>query len=143
MSHTTEIKDIVFSDIEALKAAVRDLGKAGVKCSLKENVKPRMYYKDQLPVAPYVLALENASYDVGFYKEDGKNYVAKTDFYGGSVASQLGATPAKGESADQARLGKLYQYYAVNAAARQAARQGYSVRRVTKADGTIQLIMTQ
>ena len=39
-------------------------------------------------------------------------------------------------------MGKLYQAYAVNAAVRQAAKQGYRVNRVTRPDGTVQLTMT-
>ncbi len=141
MSHTTEIKDIVFSDIEALRAAVADLNKMGVKCTLKEKATPRMYSPGQLPEAPYVLNLTNASYDVGFYFDKAMGgYIAKTDFFGGTVAKQLGAKTSGKESQNQGYMGKLYQAYAVAAASRQAIRQGYSVRRVTKPDGSIQLI---
>ncbi len=141
MSHTTEIKDIVFSDIDALKAAVADLNKMGVKCSLKEKATPRMYSRGQLPEAPYVLHLDNAAYDIGFYYDKAMGgYIAKTDFFGGTVAAQLGAKISGKESQNQGYMGKLYQSYAVNAATRQAVRQGYSVRRVTKPDGSIQLI---
>ena len=38
-------------------------------------------------------------------------------------------------------MGRLYQGYAVNAAVRQATKQGYRVQRSVKADGSIQLTM--
>ena len=144
MSHTTEIASVVFTDIGALQAAVADLNKAGVSCSLIQNATPRAYYPGQkgLEQAPYVLKLNNCPYDVGFYANDKGGYTARTDFWGNHVASQLGAKAAQGENHQQAAMGKLYQAYAVNAAVRQAAKQGYRVNRVTRPDGTVQLTMT-
>lgn len=144
MSHTTEISTIVFNDIDALRLAVRELQAAGVKCELKEKATPRAYYQNQQGMGPadYVLQLNDCPYDVGFYQDEkAKGLVARTDLFAGHVSRVLGATPQKGENPAQAALGKLYQAYAVNAATRQAAKQGYAVRRVTKADGTVQLIM--
>jgi hypothetical protein len=144
VSHTTEISSIVFSDIEALRLAVRDLQKSGVRCELREKATPRAFYNNQqgMGLADYVLHLHDSPYDVGFYTDSKvKGYVARTDLFLGHVQKVLGAPAQKGEKEEQAALGRLYQAYAVNAATRQAARQGYSCRRVTKADGTVQLIM--
>lgn len=145
MSHTTEIASIVFNDIEALKLTVRDLQRAGVKCTLKSNATPRAYYSTQqgMGVADYVLELGDSPYDVGFYKQDGgKGYVARTDLFAGHVAKVLGSKADGVAEPAQAALGKLYQGYAVNATTRQAAKQGYKVTRSTAADGTVKLIMT-
>jgi hypothetical protein len=145
MSHTTEIKGIVFNDMVALQLAVIELNAAGIACSLQENAKPRAYYSAQegMGVAPYMLKLDNSRYDVGFYEDtELKGYVARTDLFGGDVARQLGVAAAAGGNPQQAAMGKLYQGYAVSAACRQAAKQGYRVRRQTKPDGTIQLIMS-
>lgn len=143
MSHTSEIKSVVFTDIDALQAAVAELNKSGVRCSLLKDATPRAFYENQqgMEKAPYVLRLSDAKYDVGFYQNDTGGYVARTDLWGGSVASVLGVKAQNGEPAAQAALGKLYQSYAVNAAVRQAARQGYRVMRSTRPDGTIQLTM--
>jgi hypothetical protein len=144
MSHTTTIDSVVFNDIDALKLAVTELQKSGVKCQLKEKATPRAFYANQqgMDAADYVLQLADSPYDVGFYKHPTLNgYVARTDMFMGHVEKILGVNPGKNETREQAALGKLNQMYAVNAAARQAARQGYTVRRVTKADGTIQLVM--
>lgn len=144
MSHTSEIKNIVFNDTEALKLAVRDLQAAGIRCSLEQNATPRAFYQNQqgMGKADWVLRLQDAPYDVGLYKDDSvKGLVARTDLFAGKVAQVLGVQARPGESIEQAALGKMYHAYAVNAATRQAAKQGYSVRKVTKADGTVQLIM--
>lgn len=145
MSHTTEITAIVFSDIDALRAAVKDLQASGVHCELVENTTARAYYPNQKGMSgiqDYVLRLRDSPYDVAFsYNKEAKGYTARTDYYAGHVEQILGVPPQKGDSAEQAGMGRLYQAYAVQAATRQAIKQGYPVRRVTKADGTIQLIM--
>lgn len=145
MSHTTEISTIVFNDVEALKLTVRDLQAAGVRCSLEENSTARAYYANQQGMEgthPYVLRLQDSPYDVAFVQDaKAKGLVARTDLFAGHIQRILGATAQNGENPAQAALGKLYQGYAVNAATRQAAKQGYAVRKVTKADGTVQLIM--
>jgi hypothetical protein len=145
MSHTTELTDIVFTDVDALKIAVKELQRQGVKCSLKQNSTPRAYYANQagLGQADYVLQLEDSRYDVGFYMDaKRKALVARTDLFANDVARVLGAQATGKETQQQAALGKLYHAYAVAATTRQAAKQGYSVRKVVKADGTVQLVMT-
>lgn len=144
MSHTTEIGEIVFKDMTALTAAVAEMQANGVRCSLVKDAAPRAYYQNQQGMGPanYVLKLDDAPYDVGFYKDDKKGgYVARTDLFLGHVARVLGAQAKTGESQSQAALGKLYQTYAVHATTRQAVKQGYSVRRVNKPDGTVSLVM--
>lgn len=145
MSHTTEIGSIVFTDIAALEAAVKDLNAAGVRCSLVKNAVPRAFYQDQqgMGKADYVLKLDNCRFDVGFYHDEAKKgYVARTDLWGGHISAVLGAQAKEGEDTTQAAMGKLYQAYGVQAVTRQAARQGYSVRKVVKPDGTISLSVT-
>ena len=143
MSHITTIDELVFSDVEALKAAVKQLQGQGVKCSLVQNEVPRAYYNGQLPKADHVLKLDGSQYDVGFYYDTAKKgLIAKTDFFMDSVRNVLGAPTRKGESQAQSHMGKLYHAYAVAAATRQAVRQGYQVRTVQKQDGTVQLVMT-
>jgi len=85
-----------------------------------------------------VLKLEEASYDVGLYLKD-SNYEARTDFWGGSVERLLGVQD-KGVTDDQQKLGKLYQFYAVNATQRALSMKGISTVRTTKDNGTIQLM---
>lgn len=144
MSHTTTIKSVVISDKNALRAAVEELKSHGVRCELLENVKPRAYYSNQanMGVAPLVIHLADAAYDVGLYDSGDGTYEARTDFYGGSVKRVLGVDTKNKAEQEQAQLGKLYQYYGVCAAENQAAMQGFSTSRSTKADGTVQLVLT-
>jgi len=77
MSHTTSISDIVFTDMAALQSAVMELQKNGVKCELVKDSTPRAYYAGQsgMGQAPYVLKVNDAKYDVGFYwNEEKKGY---------------------------------------------------------------------
>lgn len=143
MSHTSTVSNIVFSDIEALRAAVKELQAGGLKCEFVVNQKPRAYYNNQAgmsTVMPYVLKLSESRYDIGFeFDAKLKGYVAKTDLYGNDVARCVGNTAPKGGDATKYAIGKLSQMYAVHAATRKANSQGYTVQRNTKTDGTIQL----
>lgn len=143
MSHTSEISAVAIVDIGALEATVAELKASGIRCSLLKNVKPRAYYENQqgMGVAPFVLKLDDSRYDVGFYENGKGGYVARTDLFGGDIQRLLGAAKGEKETAQQAAIGKLYQGYAVNAAVRQATKQGYRVQRSVKADGSIQLTM--
>ncbi len=143
MSHTSEISSVAIVDIQALEATVADLNKQGIKCSLQRNAVPRAFYQNQegLGLAPFVLKLNDCPYDVGFYENGKGGYSARTDLWMGHVAKLLGVTAKDKETTQQAALGKLFHGYAVNAALRQAARQGYRVTKSVKADGSVQLIM--
>lgn len=144
MSHTTSITDIVFSDIEALNAAVAELRSKGVAITVEKGGRPRAYYTDQQGMgdAAYVLRLAASRYDVGLYHNAEKGgYEARTDLFMGDVAKVLGVTPAKGVSLERAALGKLYQTYAVHAATRQAIKKGYTVNRINAPDGTVKLVV--
>lgn len=144
ISHTTEIADIVFSDIAALTAAVNELASKGVKCSLTKGGTPRAYYENQQGLGPadYVLRLDGAPYDIGFYQDaKKKGLVARTDLFAGRVAGVLGAPATGKETAAQAALGRLYQTYAIHAATRKAVAQGLSVKRMNNADGSVKLVV--
>lgn len=147
MSHTSVIKAIVISDVRALRAAIKELKREGVKCDLLENAVPRAYYTNQdgLGKADFVVKLDDSKYDIGLYqnKEIG-GYEARADLFNASnnIAKVLGVTQANGKSRESAALGKLYQKYAVNAAERQALEQGYSTQRNTLQDGSVQLTLT-
>lgn len=144
MSHTTEITDIIFADIAALTAAVNELSSKGVKCSLSKGGSPRAYYQNQqgMGAADYVLRLDDALYDVGFYHDaKRKGMVARTDLFMGSVQRVLGSPQSGTESVGQAAMGKLYQTYAIHAATRKAVQQGMTVQRVNNADGSVRLVV--
>lgn len=143
MSHTTKIGGIKIVSASALKAAVAELARKGMKISIVENATPRAYYSNQAGMgkADLVIKLANAAYDIGLYKQADGTYEPRTDFYGGSVEKLLGAAASKKENAIQAKLGKLIQLYGIHAASEKAKKQGYTVRRVEGKDGAIKLVM--
>lgn len=144
MSHTTAIENIVFSDIAALQSAVNELAAKGLRCSLVKDAQPRAYYQNQsgMGKADYVLKLEDAPYDIGFYRDTKKKgLVARTDLFAGHVARVLGAKATGSETAQQAALGRLNQMYAIHAATRKAVSQGMSVKRVNNDDGSVRLVV--
>jgi len=137
MSHTTRISGIEITNVAALKLAVEDLIKDGVPCSLLENSTPRAYSENQagMGLADYVIKLNASPYDVGLYK-DGNKFEPRTDFFMGHVAKELGV---KNPKTDQERLGRLYQFYSVNATEQSLRVKGISSRRLVKDSGVIQL----
>lgn len=147
MSKTTYLDGVVIRDIGILRQAVEELRGLGLKVRLEENVKPRAYFEQQadMGVAPYTLVLEDSPYDVGFYHNEKMpgTYTARADLHAGHIGNVLGTRQvAKGESRDQADLGKLYQMYGVCAAEMEAFRQGYSTSRSVTENGTINVVMT-
>lgn len=137
MSHTTTIKSVPIKDIAALRAAVKDLQDAGVKCELRENVRPRMYSDAQsraTGVCDYVLHLDNSPYDVAFVKQKDGSYAPAFDEWSGRVAGQIGAScplPNTAEGRAQHAIGKLMQGYGKHAAMNQARAEGYIVESAT------------
>jgi hypothetical protein len=144
MSHTTAIKTVAITDIQALKQAVAKMKASGVNCELVEKQKPRMYYSNQHGVCDYVLKLPNCKYDVGFDKQEDGSYAPVFDEWAGEVKGQIGCNCPTENSADKAatHIGALMQGYAVEAATNSAINQGYYVESAeTDADGNVQLVL--
>lgn len=145
MSHTTAINTISITDVNALQSAIRELKANGVKCDLLERAVPRAYYPNQqgMGQADYVVKLHDSKYDVGLYaKQDGKGYESRCDFWDGQIERVLGTTPGEGDDHQQAKLGKLYQTYAIHAATNAAVQQGYTVQRINREGGAVRLMVT-
>lgn len=144
MSHTSAVKSIAITSVEALREAVKELNANGVKCSLVENSTPRAYYSNQtgLGKADFVLKLDNSRYDVGFYKSENGGYEVRTDFWGQDVKNQLGATASGPGKTEQAQLGKLFQAYGIHAAMMEARRKGLMATRQKGKDGIEQVVVS-
>jgi len=148
MSHTTHLKSVAIKDISALRAAVRDLQSQGVKCSLLENTKPRMYYDNQHGKCDFVLKLDDSPYDVGFDKQSDGSYAPVFDEWGKHVGKQVGADvnvcpmPTTPEGRAQHQIGRLMQGYARHAAVNAAVTQGYIVESTHTDDkGNVHLVL--
>lgn len=157
MSHTTEIKSVPIRDIVALRQAVAELKQKGIKCELKEKIKPRMYYENQHGVCDYVLKLDNSAYDIGFEAVLGDNkkvdyYKLILDVYRGDIQRQVGITDEQAKALEARTgtkvepgvraVGQLSQLYAKNAAMNSARLRGWNVRSSTVDEsGNIQLVL--
>jgi hypothetical protein len=144
MSHTTSIKGIKITEVSALRKAIAELAKGGMKIALLENAIPRAYFQNQAGMgrADFVVQLQDAKYDIGLYKQPDGSYEPRTDFFGGSVEKLLGAVASKKENAEQAKLGKMMQLYGIHAATEKATKSGYAVQRQAGKDGAIKLVLT-
>jgi hypothetical protein len=129
MSHTTTLKTVSLKDAEALKAAAEYLKGQGVNCTLAENVKPRMYYKDQYGVCDFVLQLHDTQYDVGFAKQADGSYLPVYDSHAGYIQNQIGMPascpiPKTEEERAAATISRLLDCYSVMAAKNELQRSG-------------------
>lgn len=144
MSHTTVLKGINIVSIEAVERAVAELSSKGIKIALKKDAKPRAFYQNQngMGKADYVIELGDSRYDIGLYRNDRGGYDLRTDFWAGDVEKVLGVKASSNDMVEQAKLGKLYQAYALNAAEIQAENEGYQYYRESGNNGVERLIVT-
>ena len=150
MSHTTTLKTIKISDVEALKDAVAFLVERGLKATLVENAKPRMYYNNQHGNCDYVLKLQDSIYDVGFDKQADGSYAPVFDSWGGHIQKQIGnpsscAVPKTEEERQAAAVASLLNAYGVMAAKNELQNSGYYGYEVTvdAKDNSFTLEMTE
>ncbi len=165
MSHTAKIKSVPIRSVTALRQVQADLNALGVKCELRENAVPRLFYSDQLQrhlgrkneIADFVLHLPESRYDLAFIREEGKDELTPVfDDYAPAgtkgVKHVLGAkyegpvehwSGAKEESpAMLYSIGKFLQSYTKCAAIEAATAQGYSVMGSTyDTKGNLQLTL--
>jgi hypothetical protein len=145
VSHTTKINAVTIRSVTALTAAIAFLqSHHKINCTLVPNSTPRAYYAQQegMGQADYVLKLNDAPYDIGFYKQADGTFEPRTDFWNKHVEKVLGVPHDKTYTGDGYKLGKLMQAYGMAAAEEQARRQGLMVQRSIQANGSIKLIAT-
>lgn len=144
MSHTTRIKAMQITSAAAVRQAVARLAAQGIKIELLESATPRAFYANQegMGQADLVIKLGDAPYDIGLYRQADGTYEPRTDFWGQHVEKVLGAPATAPEHAMQAKLGKFYQAYGIEAALEQAYLSGKMVTEVTQPNGDIQLVVT-
>lgn len=127
-----------------MQAAVAELRGQGISIDLIQDAVPRAFYSSQegMGKAPYVLKLNSSKYDIGLYPDGKGGYEARTDFWGQHVENVLGAKASSAETREQAKMGKLFQAYALCAAEEQARNQGLMCSRVPGENGAVQLVVT-
>jgi len=144
LSHTTTVRSVKITDINALQLAITQLKAEGVNIDLLQNAVPRMYYNNQHGKCAYVVKLHNSPYDVGLELQADGSYIPVFDEFSGHVAKQIGAKRAikRGEETAQHALGNLLQKYAVNVAVNTASMQGYIVESTeVDTDGNVHITL--
>jgi hypothetical protein len=120
MSHFTTIHTQI-KDIEALKAACRELG-----LELLENAQARGY-ADKTRQGEYVIRLKGP-FDIALNRAPSGAYEFVADWWGGHIEKEAGKNGSR-----------ILQYYGVHKTTREAQRKGYMVSRQTLNDGSIKL----
>ena len=142
MSHTTKLLAVPVKDISSLYQAAAELSQSGVNCSIKQNIKPRMYFENQVGACPYILSLPDCRYDVGFELQPDGSYLPLIDMWGNHVQNSIGAACRvdKAEDAPLRAIGRFMQSYSKNAAINAAVAAGYMVDScVIDSEGNVQL----
>lgn len=143
MSHVTTI-NIDITDLAALEAAVHEAGalfqrgKTSYKWfgrSVGDYPLPAGFKADDLGKCDHVIHLPGCEYEIGVVKNPAKpnSYTLLYDFWGPGqkLKTHFGTN-----------MEKIKQLYSVHRAAAACRAKGYSVHRVTKQDGTINLAVT-
>jgi hypothetical protein len=140
------LKGVAIRDEAAIRQAVAKLQAKGIKCSLVQDVKPRMYTTGQGPVCEHVLRLEDGRYDVGFQRQEDGTFAPVFDEYQKHVGKQIGADvnvcpmPKSAEGRAQHQIGQFMAEYAEAAATNAAIAQGYFVEgTITDDKGNVHL----
>ena len=133
MSHTTTVRSVKITEIDALRQAIAEIAAEGIAVELVENAVPRMYYGNQHGKCDYVIKLKNSQYDVGLERQRDGSFVPVFDEYAGHIAKQLGAKRSRrgNENSAEHAIGNLLQKYAVNAAKNAALGQGLIIESCT------------
>ena len=138
MSHTTSVKTVQYTDANAIREAVKALQAKGVKITLLENAKPRMYYDNQEGVCDFVIRCDNGKYDVGLKLQADGSYLPVFDEWGGYIADVLGTSRNSAEEA----IALFSRQYGEEAIYLEAARQGLAVESVfTDDNGNVQMVL--
>lgn len=127
MSHTTKVTSVPFKDMSAVRTAVEELNRQGVKCRLVEKEKPRMYYTTQHGVCDYVVRLEESPYDVGLEKEKNGTYSLVFDSWQGHIARHLAPKVPVAKDSPIKPVARLVQEYSKAAAVNVARSKGHVV----------------
>ena len=120
MSHFTEIRTQI-RDIAALQAACQELGFPLLDKAVARG------YGDQVRQGDHVIRLKGP-YDIAVNRQEDGTYGLTTDWWGGHVEKEVGSG-----------FGRLLQLYGVHKTRLEARHKGYTVKRITLADGAIKL----
>lgn len=130
MSQTATIKTVPIRDPLAIRAAILALQARGVKCSLVENQKPRVWPGYPVQKCDFVIQLQDCRFDVGLAKNEHGIYEPKCDLHGREIQKVLGARGKTAHTGQAAHIGQFIQEYSKAAAINAATEAGYMIERL-------------
>lgn len=138
MSHNVLISDVKIKNLSALRAAVAELAKEGVKIALDETARTFRTYDGQPNKCDLAIRMSDERGDVGLVKGQDGTYTPVYDPYLFSKDSGIACpyTPGRGSDNRQA-IGLLLQRYAVCTTEIEAAMQGHACTREQGKDGEL------
>lgn len=146
MSHVTTIA-LEISDLDALKAAVRELGAEFIEgkktyewygSSVGDYPLPKGMTVEQLGKCDHVIKVPGVRYEIGVVRLPNGKYTLAYDFYGsGGVHDGQMLLQKFGNNCQ-----RLVQMYGVQKATREAQKKGHRVTRQITSDGSIRLSIT-
>ena len=143
MSHNVLINNIKIASLPALRMAIQELTREGVKISLDEGTNTFRTYPGQSNKCDLAIRLPNEPFDIGLVKQQDGSYAPVFDnMLAGNKTISCPWTPGDNrENRDRGSIGKLMQRYSVCAVEYEMNMAGHSVQRVPGADGSIQLMV--
>lgn len=144
MSHITTIA-IEISDLDALKASVKELGAEFIEGkttyewygrSVGDYPLPKGMTKEQLGKCSHVIKVPGVRYEIGVVRLPNGKYTLAYDFYGYDDSSHDGHKLLQKFGPNCQRL---VQMYGVQKATREAQKKGHRVTRQITSDGSIRL----
>lgn len=141
MSHNVTINNVKITNLDALRAAVKELRSENINLELDEEAKTFRTYFGQRNTCDMTIRLPTESFDVGLVKQpDGSFIPVYDDMLAGN--RQIACEWKPGDPRDsRSAMGKLAQRYAVCATEIEAALQGHSCVRTPGDNGEINVVI--
>jgi len=142
MSHNVIIDNVKIASLPALRIAIGELIKEGVRVSLDETARTFRTYHGQPNHCDIAIKLPTEQYDVGLVKQPDGSYAPVFDSdlaRNHQIACEW--TPGDYKNRDRGTIGKLMQRYSACAVEYEMAMSGHTTRREAGKDGEIEVVV--
>lgn len=117
MSHTTTIKSVKVTNLNAMERAVEALNaKHGLNLRVKRNSRVQLWFETKAAALVVDVPGVDRGLNVGFVGNEREGYVPVFDAHGGWIADKIGGGAELAQTADEhnvANIGMLMHAYAV------------------------------
>ena len=141
MSHNVVFKDVKFTDIQALRAAVQELARSGVNIKLSDKKTFRTYGSNP-NTCDMVIELPGCVHDIGLQRQKDGTLTPIFDPYDHNISANVGLPQYCDYNSPGRHIGKLVQTYVACKTEKEAVNQGYSTtREFDKKTGTLSVVV--